>query len=225
MDRDQLWEEGEYEAQPVSLCYKESAAKGTPYMEVSFNVDKQIKTVNLWLTEAAQSSTLNKLKALGFNGDFYESPAVDTTLKVTITCKHEEYNGKWKESWSYWGSRSSPIDKAKAAQLSAMYRAVGGTVSKPAPKAPAPAPAPKAPAAAPAPARPTPKPPAPAPSEEIVASNANEAWDYWCKNHPEEARDEAWVNTIRQFGDKTGDESKVTPKEWNDIAKSGGLPF
>jgi len=213
MERNQLWEQGEYEAKPVSVCYKESAAKGTPYMEVSFRVAEQIKTCNLWLTEAAESSTLKKLEALGFNGDFLDNPTVDTSLVVTITCKHEEYNGKWKEAWSYWGSKSSPLDKAKAAQLQAKFKAAGGTVAKPAPK-PAPKPV------APVPARPVAVEPA-----NVVASNAEEAWDYWCKHFPEEGRDESWVNTIRQFGDKTGDESKLTPKDWNDIAKSGGLPF
>jgi hypothetical protein len=223
MDRDQLWEEGEYEAKPVSLVYKESAAKGTPYMEVSFNVDGKTKTCNLWLTEAAENSTLNKLKALGFNGDFYESPAIDITLVVSITCKHEEYNGKWKEAWSYWGSRSSPIDKAKAAALTARYRAAGGTVSK-APSRPAPKPA------ATEPPRPTPKPPAPkpaapSPAEEVVASNANEAWAHWLKIVPEQGRDEAWIEICKQYGDRTGDESKIKPNEWDEIAKTGGVPF
>ena len=218
MERNQLWEEGEYEAQPLSVMYRESSLNKTPYMEVSFKVGGQIKTVNLWLSEKAESGTLEKLKTLGFNGDFFESPAVDTTITVMLSMKHEEYKGSWKESWTYWGSRSAPIDRARAASLAAKFRQVnGGVAPKPAPAKPAaqkPAP----------PARPTPA-ANPASSSETIASNANEAWAVWCDHRPEAERDDDWTAIIKQYGDKTGDETKITPAEWNQIAKSAEIPF
>ena len=65
MQRDQLFGEGDYDSNPESIRYTESSKKGTPAMEVIFNVSGHKKKVMLWLSDAAQARTLTALERSG----------------------------------------------------------------------------------------------------------------------------------------------------------------
>lgn len=232
--KEQLWEEGDYEASPKSVVYAESGVNKTPHMIVTFDVGGHAKTAKLWLSPKARSRTLMLLKALGFNGKFYDNPQVDASLKVQLALKHAEYpvgSGQWKEEWTYWGPQAT-IERGAAATLEAEYRSMAPASSSPPAGKPTPA------AAAAAPSRPSaaetkPAATAPRPSvkadkpadEKPIASNANEAWAIWLTKAQADTRDEKWGEILKQFGDKTGDESKVTPEEWNKIALAADIPF
>ncbi len=242
LEASRLWEEGEYEGIPCGIAYAESALKGTPYMRVTFNIGGHKRDVNLWLSPAAETSTMSRLKDLGFNGDFV-NPALSRTTPCRLTLKHGEYNGKPKEEWSYWGEQSANLDKSAAASLSAKFRQAAGSVPKPAgapkpvplasdasraPTAPAPAPVPSA--APPAPKAPPPPPPAPptAPAEEPafdkqqVAHDEQSAWAYWLKQKggDQQVATDGWLTALDGMGKRPS-----TPEEWNKIALMADVPF
>lgn len=224
MDPNQLWEPGEYQAIPQAIVYDESSG-GTPCMTVTFLVNNTPKRVKLWLTPKAKLSTMKRLKDLGFNGS-WEQPALTKNDPVTLTMRHGEYNGSWKEEWTYWGNGAS-VEKDMAKQFEAEYRSAGG-VSKPAGR-PAnfnPTQAQTAPSQVnrPTPSRPSP-PTTPNTGNQVVASNGDEAWDYWVNKHPqmpEQQRSEAWQKVV---GDYKVPEDKLTPAQWNAIALAGDIPF
>lgn len=211
--RDQLWQESsEWEGVPKSIRYGETT-KGTPYMEVTFNVDGHSKTAKFWMTERSIDSTLIRLKDLGFNGNF-DSPQLTRTTPVRLSCKHNEYNGKWYEEWTFWGDKqaASPIDRSKAAQFAAQYKnVVGHQVASPAPT-----PRPTTP---PAPKIPTPA-PAPVPADPTkVAKDEQSAWEYWVnKTTDEKLRNEGWLATVAEINPKT-------EADWNRVALAVDIPF
>jgi len=214
-DRSQLWaESGDYRGVPTSIIFKETS-KGTPYMEVTFTVQGHPKYVKLWLSEKSQDRTMTLLKDLGFNND-WENPAVTRTTEVQLSCKHNEWQGKWYEEWSFWGERqaAAPIAKTKAAAYAAAFRNVAGVTKPAAPAAPL-APLPKPPAASP----PAPlTPPAPV-AEQRLASTEDEAWAVFCKEYlDDEARNNSWLKTIAEIKPKT-------PEDWNRVAQVAMLPF
>lgn len=208
-DRSQLWaESGDYRGVPASIMFKETS-KGTPYMEVTFTVQGHPKYVKLWLSEKSQDRTMTLLKDLGFNND-WENPKVTRTTEVQLSCKHNEWQGKWYEEWSFWGERqaAAPIAKTKAAAFAAAYRNVAGAAPS-APKAPTfTPPAPTAPPTPPAPSAPT-----------LVAKNEQEAWAVFCKElSDEQYRNNAWLEAVEKIKPKT-------PDDWNKVASVAMIPF
>lgn len=207
--RDQLWtESNDWKGVPSGVKFKETS-KGTPYMEVAFTVEGHTKYCKLWLTEKTEATTMQKLKDLGFNND-WDNPALNRTEPVRLTCKHSEWQGKWYEEWTYWGEReSTPVDKSKAMRFAAAYRNVAGVSGVPKPSTPS--------ASVP---KPTPPKPAPVKQEEnVVASDENSAWEYWCKKTTDEKlRNEGWLQTVEEIKPKTA-------ADWNRVALSVDIPF
>lgn len=211
--KDQLWQESnEWEGLPKTVTYKETS-KGTPFLEVMFMVEGQPKHAKFWLSERAIDSTMARLKDLGFNGNF-DDPAITRTTPVRLACKHNEYNGKWYEEWTFWGDKqaAAPLDRTKAAQLTAQYRSIAGKMPTPTPT-----PTPKAPSSMPP--RPT-APPAPVPADPTkVAKDEQSAWEYWVnKTTDEKLRNEGWLATVAEIKPKT-------EADWNRVALAVDIPF
>jgi len=211
--KDQLWQESnEWQGVPKTVTYKETT-KGTPYLEVMFMVEGQPKHAKFWLSERAIDSTMARLKDLGFNGNF-DDPAITRTTPVRLSCKHNEYNGKWYEEWTFWGEKqaAAPLDRTKAAQLTAQYRSIAGKMPTPATT-----PTPKAPSSMPP--RPT-TPPAPIPAKQsLVAHDEATAWAYWCeKTTDEKLRNEGWLQAVDSVKPKSAE-------DWNKVALIVDIPF
>jgi len=213
----ELWQESkEWKGVPVAAQYKESS-KGTPYLEVCFEVESHKKFVKLWLTEKSMDRTMKLLADLGFNNDF-KNPVMQAKGPFDLECKHEEWNGKVYESWTFWGVRqAAPIAASKAAELSARYKSVAGVVPKPATPMPTPAPS-RAPAVPLVPTAPTvPPPPVPPASDAICTEEA--AWAYFCAKIPnEELRTQDWLGAVKSIQPKT-------PEDWQRVAKLADIPF
>lgn len=92
----------------------ESGKNKTPALAITFTVAHravngeweplvadQKATVYLFLSEAAWAYTEDKLKKLGFNGDFDAPQWGEDTIAngVALVCKHEEYEGKTRDKW------------------------------------------------------------------------------------------------------------------------------
>lgn len=222
----QLWPEGPYDAKPESIIYDESSQKGTPHFKVTFDIEGNKKHAYLYLSDAAWPNSEEKLKKLGFNGEF-EAPAIDTSLTITLNCKHETYNNKTREKWDFFAKdrAAATLDKSKAMQLKARFKASAPSASKPPTGKPTP-PAPKV-STPPTKAPPSKGPPPqgkPSPSNAMVAQDKDEAWEYWGKKHPDmddELKGKMWIEAVNA----QGDENKLTPEQWNKIALVIDIPF
>ena len=211
-DRSQLWQESsEWQGVAKAAQYKETS-KGTPYMEVTFNVDGHNKYVKLWLTEKTEVTTMARLKDLGFNGNF-DAPVLARTEPVKLTCKHSEWQGKWYEEWSYWGEKPTvAIPKSRQAALSAAYKQVAGATPTPTRPPDIMCVRPRAPSSS------SPPPPRPD-ATPMVATDENSAWEYWCKKTTDEKlRNEGWLSTVEDIKPKTA-------ADWNRVALAVDIPF
>lgn len=224
----QLWEESnQYRGKPISGRYTESKNKGTPGVEVTFDVMGHKKSITMYLSEKAEERTMKLLADLGFNGDFENMAFKDA--EVELSCKHEEYNGKVYEKWNYWGEQqAAPIDISKAKSLTARFKSVAGpAVPKPMtppvmPKAPAPsmAPPPAPVAKGPPPRVPVKPPESPA---QMLATDEASAWAWWNKpeNKGKMSDDELnakWLEIIEN----------INPKDaagWHKVCEVFSIPF
>ncbi len=235
MDKSQLWEEGKYEAVPESAMYDESKT-GNGQIIVTFAIGEHKKKVYLSLTDAAWPYTEPKLVKLGFNGNFAD-PGIDTNQPIMLNCKHDNYGGKWREKWDFYGEERQPaqIARDKAAALAARFKSgAAQQASKPAGRpTPPPQPGGSRPGAvtsgaggvAPRPGSTAPRPTTqqpPAEKPKQVAKNADEAWAYWCNLVPENVREKMWTETLAKFGKP---EDQMTPEEWNKMALASEIPF
>ena len=134
------------------------------------------RTIRWYFTEACEKYTQDKLKALGFNGDF-DQPMFNDAAAVTgveWNCTHEDYQGEMKERWELasWGgaaAEKAPADVIR--KMTALWKSKNGA-SKPV-TAPAPRTTPKAPPAAPAT---SPAPAAPVAPPAVTAPPAEISW-------------------------------------------------
>jgi len=153
---------------------------GTPYMAVVFAVTNvaqngawvsiapETRTVRLFLTDKAIDFSMDKLKTIGFNGDF-SNPKCSINQSVMLICEHRAGTGanagKVYENWDLYTERAEqeriPVSSDIVRQMNARWRSKYGApaparVAPPAPPIrPAPArqavPAPVAPSAEPTP--------------------------------------------------------------------------
>ena len=210
----ELFSEGDYEGTVDGGVYKESAQKGTPFMEVMFDIQGHKRPVAFYLSEKAEASSLERLRALGWNGEFEDAKFLNPGPH-RLTCKHEpgyKDQSKLQEKWSYWGPPRTP-NKDFARTLAAKYKQsapppLAKPVTKPAPPPPKPS---------------TPPPPM-VPIQEpttILAKTEGEAWDYWVKKIPEDAvRNERWLDNRKLYPP-----DPLTAEQWNKIAHEADLPF
>lgn len=229
-DRSHLWQESDdWMGVPCGITYAESQLSGTPHMLVTFDIDGHKKQIKLWLTERAEARTMELLGQLGFNGDFV-NPSLSRTEPCKLSCKHDVYEGKWKENWTFWGDQKTfDLDRGKAAQLAARFKATASAGPKPPGKPTPPPTAGSKPAATAPPANTASKPAPPKPHASAppakVATNSDEAWAYWLKqtsNMNDDTRNEHWREAVDQFGKA---EDQITPEEWNKVALAADIPF
>ncbi len=129
---------------------------GTPYMYFQFNithkqaensesvqVDKPFQREIRWyLTTAAWEGTEEKLKQIGFNGDFI-NPGIGDQFKICwLQCEHNKGNdGKTYENWEFNDVESVARERAPVAhnelkKMSARYKNAQSVAKPPAGKPP-----------------------------------------------------------------------------------------
>jgi hypothetical protein len=220
-----IWEESrDYRGKPVSGRYIESKLKGTPGMEVCFDIQGHKKHITFWLSEKAEEKTMRLLGDLKFNGDF-ENPAFGD-VEVQLECKHEEYNGKPQEKWSFWvEQQAAPLEISKAKRLQAMFKSAVGNVPVPKPTTAPVMPKPSAPPSAP-PAPPVAKgpPPRPAPLStpaQSLATDEASAWAWVNANRGTMSDDDLnakWIETVENV-------NPTKPEGWHKVCEVFAIPF
>jgi hypothetical protein len=245
--REELFTESkDYDGVVESGVYKESSKKGTPFLEVTFDVMGHKRTVDFYLSEKAEQMSLERLKDLGWNGSV-ESPAFSHTEPVKLECKHKEHNGKWYENWTYWGKPREPKvykpDASKARELAAKYKSLPSATPTPPTSKQPPAPSkPGSPSLVRVPvvdgicAVPTKAPPAPptakkAPEEPVWRKapplNMEKAWEVIMERHgQDEDRAKAeWKDSIEGVTKETKVNSEdFTDQHWGYVAQFA-IPF
>ena len=213
-----IWPEGNYEGEFVGGKFIASALKGTPGIELTFNVHDAQRSSTIWISENAGAPAFDQLQAVGWDGNVASPGFSKIGSMIPLYMKHEEYKGKLKEQWrvSTLGTRAAPsasdpvINKFAARFKALAPPSVNGTA--PAKPAPAPAPAPAAPKAPPPKAPPKPKSP-PKPR----AATMDEAWAYWVECKCEDS--ELFYATIEKVAGHA-DSEKLPPEQWATVAAS-----
>jgi len=230
MNASQLFQESkEYLGFPSKIAYGESSKNATPKMNIAFSlVDENHqptgheKSIELWLTEKAIDRTMGVLVELGFTGTFEDPKLTPLPAPVKLECRHEEYNGKVREKWSFWGNKESqPLARDQAAAWNAKFKQLAPPSKVPPTGKPTPPPAAKVPSAPPKSGPPTVNIP-PKEEEKIVATDEASAWDYWLNNSTagEAKCGREWTEAMNEQGRKP-----QTAKEWNKFALLVEIPF
>ena len=217
----ELWPTGNYTGNLVEWEVGE-AKTGTPQVVLVFEVDNSRRTVFLALSDAAWQYTEDKLRLMGFNGDF-ENPDFAKPDGVPLYCKHDTYQGKTGEKWDV--STGMNVTPAKADVRKTLTRRWASQNAKPS------RPSTSAPPArsAPPPAETTRSAPPPAdddaaPSstfEEITDKNA--CWSYWEDIFKGAVDVGHWQEVIREVANGRK-ESAFTADDWRAVAKKA-VPF
>lgn len=222
-----LCPEGEYQGVYIKHTCTASAQKGTPCIEVDFDVQGHIKTVQMYITEATLTGmTGDQLAHLGCSGE-YPDVTFNPPEVVSLYVKHEEYKGRWRERWNVSLPRAASEGSATAAaramklwaarrgaQPAPTGRPVTPTIAAPSPKPPAL----RAAVAPPPPAAPAPPPPAP--KHDLAAViDANSAYAAIAHVDPDGTKFWAAVAAARDGSEGTPQEiaTKLTPAEWQRI--------
>lgn len=215
---DHLVPAGYYKGKLLSAVFTAPEGK-SPAMAIEFDLETCKRTVFLYLSDNAWPYTEEKLRRLGFNGNF-EAPEF-TATECELACKHEEYEGKMKEKWDVAGGfKAEPAPPDVAKQFGAKWRAsTGAPPAKPAGKPSAP---PPARSATPPAASKGPPPAASKPTEKPYGKD--EAWDDHCKLYPPEGNEEQWRADITKVCAhfKLADETQFGEMQWRHV---GGIPF
>jgi hypothetical protein len=133
-----MYQPGTYWMGELRLGTAESD-KGTPYFFIEgrithmANGDKteevpnpDQRTIFMYLSDKAYPYTVDKLDALGFNGDFGKPAlAPEHMAGIWVTCKHETYDGKLKERFELPGGgiEHKAVTADAIRKINAMYRA------------------------------------------------------------------------------------------------------
>lgn len=206
----------------ASMTQSES---GTEQMEISFQIEDQVRKVYLYFSEKAAPYSLPKLASIGFNGDF-ENPEFTKTTDIELVCKHEPYGGKnpkyvgmTMEKWDL-APRGKPAAPESLKRLGAQFRAVTGT--------PPPKPAGK-PAAAPPRGGPPKK--AEPVNEPLLKDDGNwteeRAWAEWnTEGRDSDKLNKGWLDAVdKQEKASKRDSAKFTSADWCAVAELGVIPF
>lgn len=121
----QLWDEGTYNGVLRTLQFTESAKSGAPQVEATFLVEGAIKKAFWSLSGGAEEYTLNKLRAIGWNGDAENPECSIGNEEIQLTCKHDEYQGKVRERWDIAGG-VKPMDRDRARNFAAKFKSTAG---------------------------------------------------------------------------------------------------
>jgi hypothetical protein len=228
-----LQEQGSYFGKPETYG-AEINKKGTPQVTIIFRVthiaggdawkplaSTFIRTVRLYLSPAAESYTMKKLEAMGFNGDFGEGMkfSAETMEGVQLQCKHEEYEGNMQEKWDVSISGPTEINRASSdiiRQLNAKYKA---KKSQSAPTSKPPAQTEQKPDL-------TPPPEMKIPETDFLTKKA--AWDHWKSSFSgtEAMLIKEWKEAVTKlFPGKSENDMKAD--DWNKLAQAvdSSIPF
>lgn len=149
-------DQGNYWGVPKEWGTGKSEKKQTPYFFITFSIAhmkvaggwKEIapaeRTVYFYLTDAAIGIAHEALSLHGFNGDF-GNPEFGQEFEqgLELYCKHEAYDGKTKERWSFSRHRTiehKALDANEIRRLNAIYKHMNKTSggNGPGPSAPTP---------------------------------------------------------------------------------------
>lgn len=222
-----------------------TTSKGGAQMAILFNVayvaagagwnafDPPIdRTVYLSLSDAAWQYTEQKLKGLGFNGNFDDPEFSEESARdgVELICREEDYNDKKQEKWDLakWGEKEKPAaDIIK--RFEAKWRSSVGGSARPAgrPTTPPVAARVAAPAAAPPATTATemleivkrtlaaPAPAALAVAEPLVRGTKDFCWALFLEYNPDGEQDR-WRNLLALRGKP---ETAFTREDWLAVEK------
>ena len=156
-----MMNEGTYSGSPTSGTTTTSK-QNKPQIAVAFSITHIADGAGEWqdvqpferklyisLTDAAWPYSMDRLKAIGFNGDF-DNPNFSPD-SVALRCFHEEYEGKPKEKWDIItaGAEATKADSNTIRTLSAKWKQAAKPAGAPKPPGkPAAPPAAKKPAMA-----------------------------------------------------------------------------
>lgn len=181
--------------------------------------------VFLSMSDAAWPYSEEKLKRLGFNGDF-ENPEFANGGNIELNCRHETWkaedggDGKTRAKWDIAGGfKAEPAPANVSKQFGARWRATNGTApTPPAGKPAAPPPAKTAP-----PPAASKGPPPPAAKESKKPYTKDDAWEAFAAREGADA--EKWQNEIARRCQvaKKADETQFDDADWECIGS--GIPF
>lgn len=111
-----MYRPGTYYAEKVSVAVGETE-KGTPYVAVEFKPkhyavngswedvpDPEPRTMFFYMSDKAAEFSIEKLRTIGFNGNFTEPDVTgDANGGFNVDCKMEVYNGKERDKWELAG--------------------------------------------------------------------------------------------------------------------------
>ena len=212
-----LFPEGYYTGPVRGVALISSNTKGTPGVEVEFEVEGHKKRCQWWLSGAAEQYAIEKMKRIGVNLD--TDPPSFSEDEFEWSCKHRPPNDKGQvyEDWDIARGRAEvkPMDSDRIRILKA--KLAGTQPGKP---KTAPPPAPKS--------SPPKAPPKPPPGKAKVTTE-DEAWEALCKLFPksltEDERAAEWEKLIGEVAKKSGREREVfTPADWAAVV-DGYVPF
>lgn len=218
--------EGTYRATIDGMTVGQTS-KGTPQIVIAINVhvstsDIRRRTISLFMSDKAAQYSEEKLRDLGFNGD-YDNPRLRDDLYTEgceVYCKHETYesNGETRhaERWNFSrGFKSNPIAGDAKAALAQRWRAkYGSTPTKVTPTTPA---------AAPAPFVATKPPPPTAPA--ATKFTKEQAWDVWMNELGNRADILALWTSVVQDVARGREESAFTSADWQTVADAAKNPL
>ena len=212
-----LWPEGTYRGKYIEHVCAASNTKGTPGIQITFEVDGKRVTVDCWITGATLAGmTGDQLAVLNWNGE-YDGPDTKCEFNppevVRLWMKHDTFKGKTRERWNI-SANAKPVTPEKLASVSNACAAWKGSRPPPAngetapPKAP-----PRASTKAP--------PPPPKKTEKPSATNQDEAWALWVTTGNDDG-EKFWAAVDKIAPGK--DPADVTPEEWSKVVEVV-LPF
>lgn len=123
---DQLIEPGEYTGILKEVVAGTSGENETPCVAVTFLVEELdlMRTVYIFMTEAAAKYSVRKLEALGFNGDFEDPKCAAAAIKLRM--HFEEWDGKEQERWDLaaWGGGAAinSSDRKTVKAMNALWK-------------------------------------------------------------------------------------------------------
>lgn len=205
--------EGQYVGSIAEAVVGESKS-GKEQVVITFDIDGGQCRVFLSMSDAAWPYTEDKLRFLGFNGDFTK-PAFSNGNEVPLNMKIEEHEGKTREKWDIYAPLEvKPASPDKLRVLNARWKSANSTPGKPtgAPTAPPsrpPTSAPSRPAASTA-----------APSRAPAREPAVKKDKDWAWGQIENPKQDAFFGAIEQVEkDEATTEDRFGPDQWEAVVR------
>lgn len=127
---------GLFDAMVLDHGFRESKKSGTLSLNISFQTEHGTLYTDLYLTEKAAEKTIEKLRAIGWQGDDLSELKDGTAMrgmKCKVTVSHETYEGTvrarvdWINDQNYTGSITHDDEAAVKAR---MFNAIAKKIKK-----------------------------------------------------------------------------------------------